>query len=137
MDSEPINITTPLIKSSDDKEQSNNEASPVARQSWHQRVGWFIMLSIPVGSIVILVGLSFLGFLWFAPVTNTLWLQIITDGWLTRTITIVSTLLRNAVAIHVGGCTSMLASVAIERGVFGLSKVAAVSALRYRTSRML
>jgi hypothetical protein len=96
-----------------------------------QRLGWYAIVSIPLCIVTSLAALSFLWFLWLANSDNSTWQRIMLDAWATRSITIASLFLRISAAVEAGICTSMMAAVALEHGMFVLSKAAAVSSVRY------
>ncbi|KAK6524086.1 Mitochondrial outer membrane protein iml2 [Orbilia ellipsospora] len=67
------------------------------------------------GSIVaIAFSIIFLAFLWFSNSNNSTWQQIIAKNLLKQCITLLSTVIRFGIAIQVGLCLSMAASIALE-----------------------
>lgn len=81
-------------------------------------------------SMVCLGCLAFLAFLWGADETNTVWRSIVLAGWTARSITITSLFLRWATAAQAAICTSMLATVLLQRGAVPLPAAAAISIIR-------
>lgn len=89
------------------------------------------------GSIGILLLVAFLTYLWFghgnAPEATSatwIWRQIAIRDWMTRTITICALALSTLLNFQTIYCTSMLASLILERGYVRRSQVACLSLLR-------
>lgn len=89
------------------------------------------------GSIGILLLIAFLAYLWFGygntpEATNATWIwrQIAIRDWMTRTITICALALRTLLSFQTIYCTSMLASLILEKCFVRRSQVACLSLLR-------
>lgn len=90
-----------------------------------------------VGSIGILLMVAFLTYLWFgygntpeAKSATWIWRQIAIRDWMTRTITICALALRTLLNFQTIYCTSMLASLVLEKCFVRRSQVACLSLLR-------
>lgn len=95
----------------------------------------FHHLIILFGGILILLAVSsFLGFLWFGDSRSAIWRTILLDGWLIRTVTILSLAIRTTVAMQLVDCVSMIAALALEHGQSPLPNTAAVSMMRFQNS---
>jgi len=96
------------------------------------RLGWFSTATLSFSFAICLGCLAFLAFLWFSDQNNkTAWRAIVINGWLTRSITITSLILRWATAAQGMACTSMLAAVLLQQGGITLPAAAAVSLTRF------
>ena len=90
----------------------------------------FILLS---GTLLILIAIGFLAFLWFANSENSLWHSIIVRDWLVKASTISSEVVKQAVTFQLGIVGAVLAALALERFQVSLPDVAAVSMMRAGT----
>jgi hypothetical protein len=97
---------------------------------WH-KLGWYFIVALPLCFIFTIAAIAFLWFLWTGDTRNNTWSAIMVNSWATRTVALISLILRTATSIQAGACTSMMAAVILENGLFVLSKAAAVSTLRY------
>ncbi|KAJ4203416.1 hypothetical protein FSOLCH5_007722 [Fusarium solani] len=79
------------------------------------------------GMLLIFMCVGFLCFLWLSNEDNSVWRRIVVTGWLTRSITITSLLLRWTVAAQAAVMTSMVAALLLQTSETPLSKAAAVS----------
>jgi hypothetical protein len=122
------------MNASDDSTVSDTSHKLIPGRRLFQRLGWYAIVSIPLCLVTTLAALAFLWFLWLAHSDNSTWQRIMLDAWATRSITIASLFLRTSAAIQAGICTSMMAAVALEHGMFVLSKAAAVSSIRFVNS---
>ncbi|KAG6361446.1 hypothetical protein INS49_009673 [Diaporthe citri] len=89
----------------------------------------FVLANVTVPCCV-----AFIGFLWSnldGTQNNGTWLKIVLNGWISKSVTISSMVLRVAVSAQAGIATSMLASVIMETKGVALHRSAAVNALRY------
>jgi len=95
----------------------------------------FHHLIILFGGILLLLAVSsFLGFLWFGDSRSAIWRTILLDGWLIRTVTILSLAIRTTVAMQLVDCVSMIAALALEHGQSPLPNTAALSMMRFQNS---
>ena len=126
----PADEHAPLMEVDKDKVIS------AARPPWTmwRRLGWVLMISLPMATLTILATLAFLWFLWLSNGRNKVLRQIMVDGWTTRVVSILSSVMRTSAAYLAGVCTSIVAAIALERGIFTLSKSAAASSMRYINS---
>ncbi|KAF4447978.1 hypothetical protein F53441_8569 [Fusarium austroafricanum] len=84
--------------------------------------------------VVCLGCLTFLAFLWGADENNTVWRSIVLAGWMARSITITSLVLRWATAAQAAACTSMLAAILLQKGAVPLPAAAAVSIIKFNNT---
>ncbi|KAI3327572.1 hypothetical protein HD806DRAFT_549505 [Xylariaceae sp. AK1471] len=104
---------------------------------WKESLALAGVLGIIGGSMVILLVLSFLSFLWFgfgpepeATAATWAWRQIALKNWMTQAITLSSLALRSIVSLQAGVCTSMIAALVLEKHFAQRSKVAWLSVMR-------
>ena len=83
------------------------------------------MILIPFGVVISLAVLGFLWYLWTSE-NNETWQNIMINSWVTRTVSLSSLFLRTAATLQAGACTSMMAAVGLENGMFVPSKATAV-----------
>jgi hypothetical protein len=93
---------------------------------WSQRIGPLSLVILLGGLVCILGTLAFLYFLWLSDATNIFWQQIVLAGWVTRSITIASLIIRVIIAAQAGVCTSMVAALLLHRGAVMLPHFASV-----------
>jgi hypothetical protein len=117
------------IEQVETEDKKVNLAEP-SLKLWHT-MGWYFIIAIPLGVISALATIGFLWSLWTGNSSNKTWRIIMVNSLATRRIALTSLLLRTATSIQAGACTSMMAAVIFENGLFVLSTVAAVSTLRY------
>jgi len=90
------------------------------------------------GMVMLLATTVSLSFLWFggdntsSSSSSSIWHAIVLKGWLIRTVTILSLVIRATVAAQVLVCVSMLASLALEHGHAPLHGAAAISMMRFQ-----
>jgi hypothetical protein len=124
--------TTRVTECSDPESTSLHLSDSERRQiTLLDRFGWFAILSLLVGTGLILGCVAFLCFLWFSDEENAFWLRIIRAGWITRSITIAALLVRWAVTTQAAICTSMVASLLLNSFQVPLPNVAAISLMRF------
>ncbi len=94
----------------------------VTRRQWWKRFGLFGLITMLAGSAAILVILLFLGFVWREALVaiegqepSWLWYCIITNGWITKIVTVSTTVLRTLIATQAGLFTSMLSALFLEQ----------------------
>ncbi|KAI1272217.1 hypothetical protein F5Y07DRAFT_403610 [Xylaria sp. FL0933] len=100
-------------------------------------LGIFGCITIFGGSILTLLAIGFLLFLWLGRArveqdakALTAWRTIMLHGWATQSVTLTSLLLRVISAAQAGLCTSMVAALLLERRSVPVSQVAQVSVTR-------
>ena len=98
-----------------------------------RRLGVWNAVLIVGGNGVLLATTTFLASLWFAgDVSDGLRNGILLNGWLIRSVTISSLVIRATVGAQLLGCVSMLASIALEHGHVRLRSAAAISMMRFQ-----
>ncbi|KAK4166954.1 hypothetical protein QBC43DRAFT_349765 [Cladorrhinum sp. PSN259] len=105
------------------------EAPPVQvpQLSLHKRLGTLSVITLIGGSVIVVGIASFLAFLWIAEESNGVWRDIVVSGWLTRSITLSSLILRFVAAAQGAVETSMVAAILLQASQTPLSSAAAVS----------
>lgn len=129
-------------KMAEEKGQEKNQLLPDSPGHSHERPKASSSLSLrkragPL-AIIILIGSTvlfvvcvfFLWFLWYGTPSNRLWHLIIMRSWAARAVTITSIVLRGALTLQGGVCLSMLAAIALERSSVPLDCVGKVSLMR-------
>ncbi|KAI8946815.1 hypothetical protein F4801DRAFT_596024 [Xylaria longipes] len=113
------------------------EASIQGRLPLSESLGRTGLITILGGSILILICIAFLSFLWFgsghepeAAGAPWVWRQIALHDWMTRTITISALVLRSIVSLQVALCTSMTAALVLEKRSARKTDVAYLSIAR-------
>jgi hypothetical protein len=128
----PANFTT---------EQTQTDCAedriPTRRQSIKESLGIFGCIIIVAGSILILIIMAFLIYLWGGngPVSggkkaSLVWRSIMLKGWVTQAVTLSSVIIRIALALQASVCTSLVAALILENYGVPLSKVAHFTVLR-------
>jgi hypothetical protein len=97
---------------------------------WRKRIGPLAIITLTLGTAVILAAVAALSFLWFAPHSNRAWRAVAARNWLPRAVVLLSEALKLAVGCQVGACAAMLASLSLERFEARLPDAACVSACR-------
>lgn len=115
----------------DESEVDSESESNWIRWSAARRFGTVILICLPSAVLAILAPLAFLWYLWTSHADNELWRRIMVAGFCTRVVSLLSMALRTATIFLATACTSMLAAFTLERGLLVLSKVAALSSIRY------
>lgn len=95
------------------------------------------LLVLVFDTITILGVAAFITFLWFGSQSNNLWRTIALKGWMTKSVTLASVLLRTALSLQTGIAVPMIASIALERSRIRLSSLASVSTMRNSGSTFL
>jgi hypothetical protein len=111
-------------------EERRRGARPLVSSSW-EKLGLVSSSIIIAGILFIALSIGFLSFLWFASDGNQTWRHIAIDNRLTTVVPILSLILRTAVTMQAGMATSMLASLALERGLVLLKQTAFISFMRH------
>jgi hypothetical protein len=114
-----------LIEKDNDKPRASTD-----RRTFRQRLGWYAITSLLLGMLITLGALGFLWFLWLGN-NNSIWQRIMIESLATRAVTVASLFIRASASVAAGVCTSMIAAVALEHGMFVFPKAAAVSSIRY------
>ncbi|KAK7968868.1 hypothetical protein PG988_007941 [Apiospora saccharicola] len=101
-------------------------AAPTNRQGrrlW-RRVGKRGLVMIPLGSLLLLVLIAFLQFLWLqarkakdGEEPHKLWQTIVFRSWLARTVTITAVLMRSVITAQAAVVTPMVAAMIVESSV--------------------
>lgn len=97
-----------------------------------RKLGLLNAVALFGGILTLLATSSFLGFLWFGDSNSLVWRAIVLNGWLIRTITIISFVIRTMVAMHLVTCVSMLAALALELGQVPLASAPGISMMRFQ-----
>lgn len=100
------------------------------RPSCLRQLGKMAIFTLILGTLVILLALSFTAFLWFANISNPTWHAIVVRDWLTEATTILSEAIKQALNVQVGVCGAMLAALALERGEISLGHAASLTTMR-------
>jgi hypothetical protein len=74
--------------------------------------------------------IGFISFLWWAEETNNTWLAIADAAWMTKSVTLISVILRASISLQATVTTSMLAGLMLERGEVILHHLASISSMR-------
>ena len=126
------NTSQPSLQ--DDLDESS---IPNRKLSLGQSLGIFSVTIVLGGSLLILLAIGFLIFLWAGrgPVEGgtkaaLAWRYIMLHGWATQAVTLTSLLLRVISAAQAGLCTSMVAALLLELRGVPISKVAHLSVTR-------
>ena len=115
----------------DEREVDAQSEENWTRWSVARRFGLAILISLPSAVLATLGPLAFLWYLWTSHADNEVWRRIMVEGFCTRVVSLLSMVLRTATIFLATACTSMLAAYILERGLLVLSKVAALSSIRY------
>ncbi|KAK4457673.1 hypothetical protein QBC42DRAFT_300945 [Cladorrhinum samala] len=102
-------------------------AIQVHQLSLYERLGTLAVNTLIGGSLIIVAITGFLTFLWTAGESNSTWREIVLSGWLTRSITLSSLMLRFIAAAQGAVNTSMIAALLLQASQIRLSSAAAVS----------
>tara|TARA_R110002003_G_scaffold267_2_gene17895 strand:+ start:2561 stop:4783 length:2223 start_codon:yes stop_codon:yes gene_type:complete len=107
-------------------EQNGRESSPTSppalrtRTKW-EKVGRYNVSVLIIGTLVILMSISFLGFVWIVSITAspekipTFWYLIVHEDWTSRVVTLATMLVRIAVAAQLCVFAALLAALILER----------------------
>ncbi|KAI0484904.1 hypothetical protein GGR56DRAFT_680779 [Xylariaceae sp. FL0804] len=115
--------------------QPLQRAHQAARRQWSSacsRLTTVSALFLLLGTFVLLACVGFLGFLWFAPESNRVWHSIVVSGWLIRSVTVTSVVIRAVVGSQTILCTSILASMLLEYAEAPIAQSAAISIMRFQ-----
>jgi hypothetical protein len=125
-------ITEPTVTEYQELKHYENEEQ-TRRLRWIDKLGRIAVVTLTLGTILVLVSLSLLAFLWFGNTSNSLWHHIMTKNWLPEAITIISEVIKAVVGFQIGLCSAMLAALLIERSEVLLPNAATISVLRSST----
>jgi hypothetical protein len=123
------------LHAGDTKCQPDSDITPKKRQFW-SKLGVFALWALSLGTVLIILALAFLSFLWKGVDTASssdaasAWRAIMINNWAARSITLSSLVLRWSVGAQAGVCTSMLAAFILEHGGVALFDAAGLSLLR-------
>jgi hypothetical protein len=107
-------------------EQNERESSPTSppaprtRTKW-EKVGRYNVSVLIIGTLVILMSISFLGFVWIVSITAspekipTFWYLIVHEDWTSRVVTLATMLIRVAVAAQLCVSAALMAALILER----------------------
>jgi len=101
-----------------------------SRLSIPSRLGWLNLATLLITSAIVIICLALLSFLWFADSSNSSWLRIAYHGWIPRSVTLVSMVLRWAITTQTVICTSEISALLLEQSQVPLWDTAAISASR-------
>ncbi|KAI0014580.1 hypothetical protein F4780DRAFT_788914 [Xylariomycetidae sp. FL0641] len=90
------------------------------------------VLFLLLGTLILLACVGFLAFLWFPPDSNSTWHSIVVSGWLIRTVTITTVVIRAVAGSQTILCTSILASLLLDCFEAPITQSAAISIMRYQ-----
>jgi hypothetical protein len=111
-----------------DHDPNSPHVSPIP---WLQRLGRGGLRALPLGTIAILAGFSFLFFLWQCPSNSLTWRYIVVTDWASQSATLTIELIKLVLDSQVVIATSMLACIALESFQVTLPQAAAISIQRY------
>nr|KAH7311037.1 hypothetical protein BKA65DRAFT_558860 [Rhexocercosporidium sp. MPI-PUGE-AT-0058] len=99
-------------------------------RTFQEQLGTWNMVVMTIGSLYALIILGFLWFLWYANERIPFWRWLVLKGYVQRTVTLSSAVLRTVVALQSSLSTSMLAALILETLGFRLRKSAFLSIQR-------
>ncbi|KAF2847315.1 hypothetical protein T440DRAFT_521079 [Plenodomus tracheiphilus IPT5] len=99
-----------------------------------QRIGWYTLSLVAVSSLAILGFVVYISFMWLAGDNNRTWRAIAQRGWIVKSITLASVVLRTAVGVQAGVATAMIASILVEGPGGPLHDLSQVALLRVSTT---
>ncbi|KAF2818919.1 hypothetical protein CC86DRAFT_152529 [Ophiobolus disseminans] len=106
---------------------------PLRKTKWWIHFGTESLITILLGWLAIIFGLSVLIIVWTANELNGTWMAIIYDNYGPQTVTVSSAAIRTAIGLQSGILTAALASLLLERFEMPLSQVALLSIARAST----
>src|ERR1700722_17197507 len=116
IDEKPVLKAQEPLQGVQNAELPRQDAQNLHTSGWSQRVGP-LGLAILLGSLVCILGsLAFLYFLWLGDATNGMWQRLVLAGWVTRSITIASLVIRVLIAAQAAFCTSLIAALLLQKG---------------------
>lgn len=104
------------------------------RHGFFRRIGSFQLCILSLGTITIIGTTTFIGFVWGSDYDNNVWRNIILADWATRTVTVVSLIIRTIITAQAALCTSMLAALALQSFTVPIAHSAAVSLMRFENT---
>ena len=113
----------------DETDQLNHRKSKI-----FHALGWFGIICLTLGSVIIISSFSFILFLWKADASNVVWQHIIIAAWLTRSVTLSSLLIRIAAGALATLSTSMLAALSLQHYYILLPDSAAATLIQFQNS---
>jgi len=103
------------------------------KHKWWIRFGTESLVTIVVGWLAIILGLSVLLIVWAADERNETWKAIVYDNYGPQTVTVSSAAIRTAIGVQSGILTAAIASLILEHCDIPLSQVALLSIVRAST----
>jgi hypothetical protein len=111
-------------------DQKHDENAATKSNTLSRRLGWQAAVTLVLTALVTLAVVGFLGFLWFADLSNGIWHRIMVTGWATRAVSISTLVLRSAIDLQAGVAAAMLAAIILESTSVRLRDAAKVSTMR-------
>lgn len=130
----PANEVTELLFRDSSIELSTHESLIVPPSNGAKRLGRWGLLILIGGTLCILGALSVLCFLRFSDYHNQTWRRIALADWMTRSITVMSLLIRAAVAFQAALATSMIAALLLQWREVHLPQITAFFVIRAHNS---
>ncbi|KAK3988373.1 hypothetical protein QBC44DRAFT_398031 [Cladorrhinum sp. PSN332] len=99
--------------------------------SIRRRLGKYSIIVFLGGTLIIVGCMAFLSFLWTENESNTIWRRIVVSGWLVRSVTIVSLILRAIISTQATVATSIVAVLLLkwhQIRLFGAPEISAIRA---------
>ncbi|ERF75021.1 hypothetical protein EPUS_08835 [Endocarpon pusillum Z07020] len=96
----------------------------------NKKLGLLSMVTLVIGTLVILASLLFVSFLWLSDVNNRTWQVVASRNWMTRCVSLTALALRTTISMQAMISTSMLAGLALERKSVLSMHLASTSAMR-------
>src|SRR5271154_2645448 len=121
----------------DDIEQKGNlsaQSGDASSLTLVESLGPFCIWTYAMGYAVIGGCIAFLIFLWSSDGNNLVWQHIARGGWMTRCVSLSSTLVRLAIAIQAASATSIIAAVLLQEYRVRLLHAPALSMMRWENS---
>ncbi|KAK3986847.1 hypothetical protein QBC44DRAFT_310975 [Cladorrhinum sp. PSN332] len=125
---EARDLSVTLLHSSSTSQLSRKDH---VRLGVYKRLGWWTILVLPLGVLILLAFFAFLAFLWLADETNHLWQHIVVSGWVARSITLSALVVRWVTAAQAAIATFMMAALLLQYHLTPLASAPAVSIARF------
>lgn len=98
--------------------------------SFQDRFGWYASTVLAITTVLVLIAIGFLWFLWAADQRNKTWHAIAARNWLTRAVTLTTVVVRTSISFQAAIGTSLLAGLALENTQILILHLASVSMMR-------
>ncbi|KAI9711675.1 MAG: hypothetical protein M1812_007108 [Candelaria pacifica] len=121
------------ISKGDNGSTASSDTTRLEKRAIIEKFGYFGIIILLAGTVVIAAALGFLSFLWFADYSNKTWQLIIVRQWATRAVSLSALAIRTAISFQSGLATAMLAALVLERFGVLLEDSARISTLRATT----